>query len=73
MEGQSESLLDLRVESVAVRTALQEQVEQGWMAMIMSLNDSILQAVPGAGWDSGLLDSSGHTRPAYGVIAKFLR
>jgi Glycosyl hydrolase catalytic core len=31
------------------------------------------QAVPGAGWDSGLLDSSGHTRPAYGVVAKYLR
>ena len=31
------------------------------------------QAVPSAGWDSGLLDASGHARPAYNVIAKYLR
>jgi predicted MFS family arabinose efflux permease len=37
------------LESVAVRTALQEQVEQRWMALIMSLSESIFQAVPGAG------------------------
>lgn len=36
-------------ESVAARTALQEQVEQRWMAMIMSLNESILEAAPGGG------------------------
>jgi MFS family permease len=34
---------------VASRTALQEAVETGWMAMMMSLNESIIQGVPGAG------------------------
>jgi MFS family permease len=37
------------VEAVASRTALQEHVEQEWMARIMSLNESMFQAVPGAG------------------------
>jgi MFS family permease len=37
------------IEAVAVRTALQEQVEAHWMALIMSLNESIFQAVPGGG------------------------
>jgi len=37
------------LEAVAVKTALQEQVEQQWMAMIMSLSESIFQAVPGGG------------------------
>jgi MFS family permease len=37
------------LEAVAVRTALQEQVEQHWMALMMSLNESIFQAVPGGG------------------------
>jgi MFS family permease len=34
---------------VASRTALQEAVEAGWMAMMMSLNESIIQGMPGAG------------------------
>jgi hypothetical protein len=37
------------IEAVAQRTALQEQVEERWMALIMSLNESVYQAVPGAG------------------------
>ena len=37
------------VEAVAARTALQEHVEQKWMARLMSLNESMFQAVPGAG------------------------
>ncbi len=37
------------VEAVSARTALQEHVEEAWMGMMMSLNESILQAVPGAG------------------------
>ena len=37
------------VEAVAARTTLQEHVEQQWMAMMMSLNESMYQAVPGAG------------------------
>jgi predicted MFS family arabinose efflux permease len=34
---------------VAVRTALQEAVAERWMALMLSLNESIFQAVPGAG------------------------
>jgi MFS family permease len=34
---------------VASRTALQEAVEERWMALMMSLNESITQGVPGAG------------------------
>jgi hypothetical protein len=37
------------IEAVAARTTLQEHVEQEWMARIMSLNESMFQAVPGAG------------------------
>jgi MFS family permease len=37
------------VEGVAVRTALQERVHQRWMALMMSLNDSLFQASPGPG------------------------
>jgi hypothetical protein len=37
------------VEVVAARTALQEEVGQQWMARIMSLTESISQAVPGLG------------------------
>ena len=37
------------VESVAVRTALQEQVEERWMALMMSLYEALFQSVPGAG------------------------
>jgi hypothetical protein len=37
------------VEAVAARTALQERVQQRWMALMMSLNESLFQAVPGAG------------------------
>jgi MFS family permease len=37
------------VESVATRTALQEEVEDRWMAMMMSLYEALFQSVPGAG------------------------
>jgi MFS family permease len=37
------------VESVAVRTALQEQIEQRWMALMMGLQESLAQATPGIG------------------------
>jgi predicted MFS family arabinose efflux permease len=37
------------IEAVAVRTTLQEHVEDAWMAMILSLSESILQAAPGGG------------------------
>ena len=35
--------------AVAARTALQEHVEPEWMAMMMSLNESLYQALPGIG------------------------
>ena len=37
------------IEAVAARTTLQEHVEPQWMALIMSLNESMYQAVPGGG------------------------
>jgi MFS family permease len=37
------------VEAVSARTALQELVEQRWMAMMMSFNDSMFQFMPGIG------------------------
>jgi MFS family permease len=37
------------IEAVSARTALQEEVEPQWMAMMMSLNESMFQLVPGAG------------------------
>jgi Transmembrane secretion effector len=37
------------VESVAVRTALQEEASEEWMAMMMSLYEALFQSVPGAG------------------------
>jgi predicted MFS family arabinose efflux permease len=37
------------IESVAVRTALQEEVEERWMALMMSLYEALFQSVPGAG------------------------
>jgi MFS family permease len=38
------------IESVAERTALQERVDPHWMAMTMSLNDAMFQALPGLGF-----------------------
>jgi MFS family permease len=35
--------------SVALRTALQEAVEESWMAIMMGLNESLSQALPGVG------------------------
>lgn len=37
------------VESVSVRTALQEEVQEEWMALMMSLHEAVFQSVPGAG------------------------
>jgi predicted MFS family arabinose efflux permease len=37
------------VESVAVRTALQEEIQEEWMALMMSLYEALFQSVPGAG------------------------
>jgi MFS family permease len=38
------------VEAVAERTALQERVEPRWMALTLSLNESMFQALPGLGF-----------------------
>jgi predicted MFS family arabinose efflux permease len=35
--------------AVAIRTALQEEIDDSWMTMMMSFNESIFQVVPGAG------------------------
>lgn len=37
------------LESVAARTALQEEAEEQWMAMMMGLYEALFQSVPGAG------------------------
>jgi len=37
------------VESVAAGTAVQEQTPERWMALVMSLNESLSQAAPGGG------------------------
>ncbi len=58
------------VEAVAARTALQEQVETSWMAMIMSLNESLFQAMPGAGiLIGGVVTALTSPRVALGVAA----
>jgi predicted MFS family arabinose efflux permease len=55
-------------EAVAVRTVLQEQVEEHWMAMMMSLNDSIAQSIPGAGiLLGGAIGALAGPRPALAV------
>jgi hypothetical protein len=38
------------IESIAARTGLQEQVREEWMARIMSLYDSLIEALPGLGF-----------------------
>lgn len=37
------------IEAVSARTAIQEQVEQSWMALTMSFNESLHELMPGAG------------------------
>lgn len=56
------------VEAVAARTTLQEHVAADWMAIIMSLNESLFQAVPGAGiLIGGALTALAGTRTALAV------
>ena len=58
------------IEAVAARTALQELVEERWMALMMSLNDSMFQCVPGAGiLLGGALTALGSPRTALAVAA----
>ena len=37
------------LESVAARTAVQEEADEQWMAMMMSLYEALFQSIPGAG------------------------
>ncbi len=56
------------IEPVAERTALQERVEQRWMALTLSLNESIFQALPGPGFLlGGLLAALAGPRLAFVV------
>ncbi len=53
------------VEAVAARTTLQEQVDPEWMALIMSLNESLFQAIPGVGIVlGGVITAAAGTRAA---------
>jgi Major Facilitator Superfamily len=56
------------VELVAARTALQEETEERWMAMMMSFNESLFQSVPGAGiLLGGTITALGSPRAALAV------
>ncbi|HET6869180.1 MAG TPA: MFS transporter [Solirubrobacteraceae bacterium] len=56
------------VESVAVRTAIQEEASEQWMAIMMSLYEAIFQSVPGAGMlIGGGLTALGSPRTALAV------
>jgi MFS family permease len=56
------------VESVAARTALQEEASEGWMAMMMSLYEALFQSVPGAGMlIGGGITAMGSPRTALAV------
>lgn len=58
------------IQIVAFRTALQEATTEGWMAMILSFNESIFQAVPGLGIVlGGALTATAGPRVALGVAA----
>ena len=55
---------------VASRTALQEVVRADWMALLMSLNESIYQAVPGLGIIvGGAIAAAAGPRPALAVAS----
>lgn len=56
------------VETVSARTALQEHVEPEWMAMMMSLNESLFESMPGIGiLIGGALAALASPRTALGV------
>ncbi|HET8977155.1 MAG TPA: MFS transporter [Solirubrobacteraceae bacterium] len=58
------------MESMAVRTATQEQATDSWMALVMSLNDSTSQLAPGVGFlIGGVITSLATSRAAFGVAA----
>ncbi len=56
------------VESTAVQTVVQQRAEQQWMALIMTLNQSITQLAPGLGiLAGGVIASLASARAALGV------
>ena len=56
------------VEAVAARTALQEETEERWMALMMSFNEAMFQSVPGAGIViGGAITALGSPRAALAV------
>jgi MFS family permease len=56
------------VEAVAARTALQEETEERWMALMMSFNEALFQSVPGAGIViGGAITALGSPRTALAV------
>jgi MFS family permease len=56
------------VEAVAVRTAIQQQVQPQWMALLMGFQESLMQAVPGVGiLLGGLIAQLASPRAALGV------
>ncbi|HWE14608.1 MAG TPA: MFS transporter [Solirubrobacteraceae bacterium] len=58
------------VESIAAKTAVQEQAPEHWMALVMSLNDSISQLAPGLGiLLGGLITALASSRVAFAVAA----
>jgi DHA3 family macrolide efflux protein-like MFS transporter len=58
------------LEMVAARTAIQERTDEQWMALVMSLNDSVTQATPGVGFLlGGTLTALASPRVALAVAA----
>ncbi len=58
------------VESIAAKTAVQEQTADQWMALVMSFNDSVAQLAPGLGiLLGGVIASVFTSRAAFGVAA----
>jgi MFS family permease len=58
------------VEAIAAKTAVQEQTSDNWMALVMSLNDSITQLAPGLGiLVGGAIAAVASSRLAFGVAA----
>jgi MFS family permease len=58
------------VEAIAVRTTLQEKTTDTWMAMMMSLTESLQQGVPGAGiLLGGAVTALAGPRAAFAVAA----
>ena len=51
------------VEAVAARTALQESVEERWMALVMSFSESLNEAAPGIGIVLGRRDRHPDQQP----------